>query len=483
MERRQINAAKLAKIGACLALALGLISYVLFELNIAPLRGLWYDEYWSLYTADLSTDPALLFADINTPLYYLLLRAALMTGLSGALALIFVNQVAIVVFSTVVLWLFTRAGSFWFGLAAIGVVLASPTVLTYGLEGRFYALAQFSCFALTAAVLTRLDAGPRKYDLALFTLLAAIASAAHLFGALFVGSLSAGMILITFRTSRQDTILAFVTGAVAAVVAGAWVVVARSAMFDAGGLANWIPPGTAWLIGQFWFVNRLLSGLTPNIVLLAAAVASCALAPRSRPYALLFAFTAVLFFGLPVLASVRLPVVTGRYLTIASPALTLTAMFMGWRALESRTLPARLGAGLTAAFLVIAVSAAPSVAHRMTWVGRWPYDTAGVRAGVEGCTSPRVRIYVPAEGIRGAVHIFSYEQAMGQRDVSLVTSRMPSEDVAFYPCRLIGWGEQVFFSPAEVTDDEVLRLLGLTNSQDAKLRVERRDYGFLVLRD
>jgi hypothetical protein len=478
-----IDPSKLGRIAASAALVLGFLSYAFFELKIAPLRGLWYDEYWSLYTADLHAGTAVLLSDINTPFYYLLLRATLLTGLSGALALAAVNQFAIVSFSAVALWLFARSGRFWFGLAAIGITLATPTVLTYGLEGRFYALAQFSCFALAAAVLTRLDAGPRKYDLALFIVLALIVSASHLFGALFAGSIGGAMMLVSLRTSRQDVVLGFGVGALAIVVAAAWVMVAHAAMFEAGGLAEWIPQGASWILGQFWFMNRLLSGLTPNVVLLAGAVVCCGFALNARQNALLVALTAMLFFGLPVLASAWQPIVTGRYLTIGAPALTLMVTFMGWRAFETQTSLARVGAALAAGFLLIAVSSAPTVAHRMTWVGRWPYDAAGARAGVAGCASPRVRVYIPAEGIRGAVHMFSYEQALAQPDVSLVSSRRPSEDVAAYPCKLIGWGEQVFFSLPNMSDAEVLQQLGLTNTEGARLHVERRSYGLLILRD
>ncbi len=427
-----------------------------------------------------------MFSDVNTPLYYLLLRGALLAGFSGASALVLVNQFAIVAFSAVALWLFARAGRPWFGIAALGLELASPTVLTFGLEGRFYALAQFSCFALSAAVLTRLDTRPRKHDLALFIALAAIASAAHLFGALLAGSLGAALTLISLRTSRANTVAGLTIGATATAVAAIWIVVASAAMFGADGLVNWIPSGTAWIVGQFWFMNRLLSGLTPNVVTLAAAVGVCALTPKARPYAVLFALTAILFYGLPLLASVWRPTVTGRYLAIASPALILVLMFMGWRAFQSQAALARVGASLAAVFLVIATLAAPAVAHRMIWVGRWPYDAADARGGVAGCAQPRVRVYVPAEGATGAreaVHMFSYEHAMNRPDVALVPSDEPGEDVAAYPCRLVGWGEQVFFSLPNASDADVLRELGLTNAQGAGLHVERRDMGFLLLRD
>ncbi len=156
---RSVDQAMVGRIGACLIFALGFGCYISFELQIAPLRGLWHDEYFSLYAADLHTPSGVLFADTNTPLYYLLVRAALLAGLQGAAALAVVNQFAIIVFSAIVLWLFGRAGRFWFGLAAIGITLAIPTVLTFSLEGRVYAFAQFSCLALSAAVLTRLELG------------------------------------------------------------------------------------------------------------------------------------------------------------------------------------------------------------------------------------------------------------------------------------------------------------------------------------
>ncbi len=320
----------------------------------------------------------------------------------------------------------------------------------------------------------------------LVSVLGALASAAHLFGALFAGSTGAALTLISFRTSRKDAVLGLVIGAVATTITATWILVAHDVIFGAGNSLNWIPHSAAWIFGQFWFMNRLLAGLTPNVGLLMSAVALCMFMPRTRPYALLFALTAILFFGLPAFVSAWRPVVVGRYLTIASPALTLTAMFMAWRAFESQTVRARVSAGLAAAFLLVALFVSPTVARRMTWVGRWPYDAAGARAGVEGCANPRVRVYVPAEGATGAAEsfrTFSYRLALNSPEVALVTSGMPTEDVAAYPCRLIGWGEQVYFPLADANDARVLRELGLTNRQGARLRIERRSMGFLVLRD
>lgn len=478
---RAFSRSDLRRAGACLVFAVGLASYVAYALSSAGSRGVWFDEYWSLYFVDPSTPISLWLADTNTPFYYAVGRMAWLLGFEGLHALYAANQIIVAAGAGLALWLFGRAKRLWFGLAALGVALAAPPALTFALEGRYYVGAQFCCLALAAAVLTRLDSGARPGDLPLFIALSTLASLSHLFGALFAGCLGAALAALAFRRSEQETILGFAIGATACAVTAIWMSVAYSTLFGEASIVAWIPGSPEFLFGQFWFFNKMLSGIGANGFVLAVVLAACIWHTSSRTYAILFFVTLGLFCLLPLLATLWRPIIVGRYLAIAAPALTLIALFAGNSAWQSGRASAVLTAGGASLYALLLVLSGPMVSDRMTYEGRFPFRTHLVREGLARCENARVRVYIPAgPSLVSDVYRYAYAFALNRAEVDLVGSDQPSEDIARYPCAIIAWGEQGDLN-AE-TDAQMLQALGLANEAGVQLTIERDGVGFLVKR-
>jgi hypothetical protein len=475
----------LGLVAAAFVFALGAVSQGILIAHEASLRGLWFDEYWTLYIADPATPPAVLLSDTNTPFYYLLVRAAWLLGLSGVSAVYAANAFSVAVFSFAAWLLLARAGRPRLALALVGFAMAAPPALTYVLEARFYITAQFACFALAAGVLARLDGGPRKYDIPILGALSAAAAASHLYGALFAGVLGGAVMLISLRGRRENLIAGLTVGATACAVTALWLAVAAPVLFGPDSLVGWIPRTVDYVLGQFWFFNKMLSGFGPNAFLLGGGIVACAFVKPARPYALLFALTMFAFCAAPLLASAWRPVIVGRYLALAAPALTLMAVFAAWQGFSEETRPARVPAALICGYALMLAASGQSVAVSMTREQRWPFDGASARAGIEDCSAPRVRVFVPNLPTVGAlnqqaVYLYAYEHALGRRGARLISSRAPREDVAAYPCRLVAWGEHTG-PPAD--DTQLLANVGLSNNANVPLRIERRPLGFIVFRD
>lgn len=469
------------------AFVAGLTAYIVFMLQSAPTRGLWYDEYWTLYFADPNSPAGVIFSDTNNPTYYLLLRVALLAGLEGQGAIAAANQVAVLALSAATLTIWALAKRPLFGLAALGAIFASPAAMTFALEGRFYAIAIFACVAFTAALLARIDTKSRQFDIWIYVL-AVIASASHLFSAIYVGAAAASYVLLSARTSREDAIFSLTVGATAVVVTVAWIAVAWKTLFGPTSLVSWIQDswGPTFIYGQFWFVNKMLAGVGPNVFLLVAGLAAASFGKVARPYIILLALTLAIFILLPSVASLWQPMLRDRYLSIPVSSFLLIGLFAVFRSVEDPpTLMRRAGMVLTGLFMAVLVVTSNSVAHRITNELRYPFQVAEARALLEGCANPRARIYVPALQTVGvvsqqAVYEYAYETALAWPDADLVSSRMPAEDVSAYPCQLVAWGELADFT--RVSQQELLDILNLRNDGDAPLEVRHWHMGFAVVR-
>jgi hypothetical protein len=483
-----------AKRGPVIAWAvfgLGLVMFIANAvLTIGP-RGLWADELATLYFAAPDAPPATLIADTHPPVYYMLVRLALMAGFKGASALIAVNLVTITAFGSLAAWLLVRGGRPLLAIIGAGVVLASPAVLTFALEGRNYITAQIACAALTAAALLSLD-DRKGLKLWQIGLLAAICAASHLYGALYAGALGAGFVIVSLPQKRRDNIIrGLVIGGAASLVMLVWAIIAAPVMFGGSSLVHWIPNTLSYTVGQLWFFAKMLVGPLPNVALLAAAVAIFATQKQARPVIGLMVLTGFIFVALPLLVSIKMPMLAGRYLTVAVPGLILMVLASAWAAVQSGGLRGLtpIGAGLTAVFFAVAAAGAPGVSARMLTEMRYPFDFTAARAALAGCTDARVRVLTPASQPVGAVdpavlQHASYAIGLDRPGVKLDDSINPVADVSDYPCSLVGWGEHVItFDPRQASVETALSQLGLTNTGDVALTLTQvREHGFLLLR-
>lgn len=474
--------------GPWIVLAIGLASYAAFNLGAAQWRGLWYDELATLYFASPTAPASYFLSDTHPPLYYLLVRAAQGLGLAAQPALWAVNLLATVLFCAAAFAFLRRADHARFAVAALGAILAGPAALTFALEGRNYALAQFAAVALSAGVLSAMTRPARTRDIAVMAALAALTAATHLYGALFAGSIGAALTVVSLiAKDRTSTILGLVIGAAATAVTAGWLAVAAPVLFGDVSLVSWIPNTVGYTIGQFWLFNKMLSGAGWNAGFLALGLASCFLVRSARPYVLLLGGTALLFAALPTLASIHVPMLAGRYLGVAAPSLLLLALYAAWQAAKVARPAGRIGAGLVILFAVIAAIAAPGVATRLTQDERLTYNVKDAKDALRGCVRPKVRVRAPYVAVVGevdqrALGMASYARALGDPRVTLESHHGPARDVADYPCRLIGWGEHMLnFDLAAADEAALLREFGLHNAGNVRLEIRKSRWGVLIL--
>ncbi len=479
-------------------LVLGGLSLAWFVASNLPGRAFWIDEYFTLYFADPTIPLAQawdtrLTVDTHIPFYYLLARAALSAGLPAQTALALVNGLALLLAAGAGALFFARVKRPGFGLAAAGLFLAAPATLSFVLEGRAGMLAQAAAFALTAALLSRLLAGPRRGALALVVGLALLATLSHLYAALYTGALGAGVTLVGLLQRRGDLIRAgLAAGLTASLVTAGWIAYAAAALVGGSGLVGWMQNGPAYMFGEYWYLHKFLNASNVNVPVAVALAGLCAASRAARPVYVLGAVVGVLFCAIPLAVSTVLPMVQGRGLAIAAPGLLLLLLLAAWLAAEEASTAGRTrlagATGLAAGvYFLIASLHAPAVGRLMTQA-RWTFDAEGARAGVERCADARVRIVVPPDPAQDKIdtegmYHSAYARALARPGVALVSSVGPERDVADFPCTLVGWGEhtQSFILP-DTDEAGVLAALRLTNRGGQALVVRRHHGGFLLLR-
>jgi hypothetical protein len=284
-------------------------------------------------------------------------------------------------------------------------------------------------------------------------------------------------------------ILGLVICATAAITTGIWAAITLPLIAAPHKFVTWVPNSPSYTLGQYWFFNKTLSGWGINVALLLGGTAICAVSPFGRRYVLFFGIVALIFLILPLLVSIKRPMLAGRYLAVGAPALLLIALFAGWRtALADGRAGYRLGsvgAILIALFAIAGGMAAHGVAARIHTDFRYPYNVAEVASALG--KSQRLRVLVPDWPMFGTIDVsklyeFSYRQALGRPDVSLESSLGAVRDVADYPGRVVAWGEHVVSFNLHGADlTEILERLRLTNIERRPLRVVKHNLGFILL--
>ncbi len=459
-----------AKPALAWGLAIGALAMLTWaQAAAAPLMGLWIDELYSLWASDPGVSAgeslARITGDSNPPLYFALLRAV--RALVGAphAAILALNGLALLATAALLLRTTQRTG---LTLAALAALALSGPVFFYFQEGRAYFIGLCLAFALSWLAALALGEDGARARPRLFATLGVLSALTHVYTALFAGCLAAGLVAHGLLSKRKELREAgFALGFATVAAFALWL---ASAYGRLGNVA-WIEFSNASVREAFWYVRSLAVG--PGLMLaplaLILGIGAVAL-PRARPLFVAFGVTAVLFVALPLAASLKTPIINGRYWLIGAPALIVVLVMLAREFARER----RRWASVATIALLAATAAAGFVQSRNflrsepVWRG-----AARVRALAADC---------PDGGIRVAgAPSFLYAQASGLPESRFAQAAEATHSDA---CPVLGWFEHVRRAEGDVlsaSDQDLLAELGIS-ADPAGVRIERWPSGYLVLR-
>lgn len=473
-------------------LSISVMLFVMFEWFSWSKNHLWMDEYASLYF----TDPTLplrsllssrILPDTNPPLYQGLLavwREAIPSIDWARLSFLSLNVLLICATSLFCVADGRRYGLVPTSLASVSFVLLSGPILYYAPEGRAYCAGM--CMAVAAAwvVCRVLQTGTSRSAAFSLTVIGVIAAGMHLFAAIFVASLAAGLIfegIVSRRTTLA--VLGLYTGLVVGLVTTIWLI----SVAGSTGRVSWIAMSKASILEAFWYVRTIAIG--PYWILTAAIlflIGVWALLREARPFLRVFGVTVFLFALVPLLASFVFPIIVGRYWSIGAPALVVPAIFVlrlciGAAGHQPRWRQSPFVAlGLVGA-LVLLASDGFGAQRALVLFGQKPsWDGAAlVRDQGAGCPDHTIKVY----GTSTAYYALAARMPQAKFDGSPL-GHADGSSIPPSTCRVKGWAEHVRQGDhfmRDAPDGELLSLIGVTPTSG--LQIVRHASGFVVMQD
>ena len=309
--------------------------FIAAQISISGLNGFWNDELFSALcvrsrVAVCNHRQRAHCADSNPPLFPVLLdwtRALVGNDIAAIVAL---NCLAIAIAASLVLYASRRRGLT--GLAVVGIVafLLSGPIQHYALEGRTYVLAMSLGFVAswyTALAVAAPRPGPGVWS---FAVLGVVSPLLHLYAGLLCGVLAAGLLCLAFWHQRRDLVAPGLALGLSA--SGSLAVWATASMLF--NMAAW-PPGISWIVfsleevrGALWYVRTLAVGGLPSVALFALLLVLAATRKMERSLLITFGVAFALFLLLPLVASLKWPIIVGRYVLIGVPAILTLVVFL-----------------------------------------------------------------------------------------------------------------------------------------------------------
>ena len=471
-------------------LLISVMLFFMFEWFSWCKNHLWMDEYASLYFTD-PTMPlrSLLFSrilpDTNPPLYQGLLaiwREAIPSIDWARLSFLSLNVSLICATSIFCVADGRRYGLMQTSLASISLVLLTGPILYYAPEGRAYCAGM--CMAVAAAwvVCRVLQTGASRSAVFSLTIIGVIAAGMHLFAAIFVASLAAGLIvegIVSRRTSLVS--LGLWTGLVVGLVTTVWVV----SVAGSTGRVSWIAMSKGSILEAFWYVRTIAIG--PYWILASAIlfmIGVWALLREARPFLRVFGVTVVLFALVPLLASFVFPMIVGRYWSIGAPALVVPAIFLlrlcigagGQQPVWRRS---RFVVGVVGGVVLLASDSFGAQRALMLFGQKPSWDGAAlVRDQGADCPDHTIRVYGTT-----AYYALAARMPQSKFDDSM-SGHADASSMNVPTCRIIGWAEHVRQGDhfmRDAPDGELLSLIGV--SPTSGLQIIRHASGFVVMQD
>lgn len=458
---------------------------------------IWLDEVFSLWATEktrsvVDMQTQLLANETNPPLHFWLLYAFRRLINDPRLAGHALNFVVAALSLTAIVGLPWRSGRPRLGLLLGIVYLMSGSSMSFMQDIRNGFTALSLCgVAVALSGTVRLKAEADRTDLLIAVGLGLLAGISHVYGALFTGSLSAAMIIEgMYRKSRSQALFGLALGGACSLTFAAWfaglLLSTQGHLVSIAWLAR-IPPllgfdnvwrsyfGPAWA----WY----LMGLGFVIAL------GSALFRRSAIFLLI---CAVMVFGIPVLTSLKTPIVFFRYFLILAPplhmllALAVYDLVGGYGRTEPRG--GLSTATMVAGCIALAVPVLTGVSNANFLVPHqdpWWLGVDRVRAEAGNCPSHVIRADMSQVGDLADGMKWGFTYLLRGTGLQLEDMAKTTKDVSDIDCRVVGWSEHMITSragmvPGEPTEDDALKLTNLTNKRHVPLKIERHFLGFVI---
>jgi hypothetical protein len=471
--------------------------FVAAEISINAVNGWWIDELYSLWASDGSQPFTRVFAeriatDSNPPLYFSVLYWVRLFIADDRMAVLTLNVAVILIAGAAVFVASKRAGLTGWALLGIAAFSLSGPVLCYVSEGRAYATAMAIVFVISWYAALSIE-GFRPVNLAAFIFLAILAALTHFYAAIFCGATSAGLLALAVVARRRDLIgVGLALGLTVSVVFGAWLTLALSSV----GNLNWIELSPGVIYEAAMYVRRLAVGGLPATSLLIVLLFFIILTPAIRQIFIAFGVTIALFILLPLLASLKQPIICGRYWLIGAPALVtlmvfaLKAWYMEGRQLPASKFPLVAACGAVLFFATSGIygffTARSVVASKPIWRG-----AEIVRPLLDNCPAGAVRV---AHGDVRAFQtgrpedpfaIWAFSKMAKASPTLFVEVDLPTTPIVLPrtpPCAVLGWAEHVYGEDfmTRATDADLVRFLKI-DASSSLIDVHRHASGFVII--
>jgi hypothetical protein len=359
--------------------------------------------------------------------------------------------------------------------------LLSGPVLRYTVEGRGYLMALSATFVASWYCALAIEVPEKRPHLWSFGLIGLIAASIHLYAALICGCLAAGLTGSSLLARRKELLAPGLTlGIVASAITLLWISPAINSMDR----MRWSELSFQSLLTAYWEVRQLAFGSRLAVLLLVALFTIGLMQPATRSLTAAFGLAFVLFLLLPILVSLKKPIIGARFWLIGAPCVVVFVSFM------TRTLFARrafLGALVGVSFLVVTdingfFVARASTAEKENWSG-----AAIVAPLLQHCPPGSVHVFTSWGFVPGFAFVAHAPQELFTSVDAPETVWIGATDSI---CPVLGWAEHVAYRGNErlawdfvlkASDDELLRLLKI-RALPSEVDIYRHRGGFVVLR-
>jgi hypothetical protein len=459
--------------------------FLLEHSAIAAVNGWWFDELFSIWSSNPAEPFFAIFMgriepDTTPPLYGSLLYWARTIIKDDRQAIFVLNTSAILIAAVAVILSARKAGFSRLAVMTSIAFLLSGPVLRFVSEARPYAPAMALAFVTSwfsglAILVPRACRGPTS-----FALLGILAGLTHIYAALLCGSFAAALVSLAVIWRRFDLMVSGLSlGISATLVLSIWL--ALWLPFHSLENLYWMKLSYATVVSALWEAKQLAIG--PHLLIaLIALLTFGTLWPTTRMLTLAFLIAFAIFLFLPLLISLKQPIIFGRYWLQGTPAIIVLVALLARTWLfdgisqRSHLVPI---ASASAAVAFLTVSDATGFITARAFTTAKPIWKGALVVAPLARDCPTASVHV-----NGFIPLFAYTSQIP--DAVFADAREPATDLvnpADSKCPVLGWAEEPH--PADfmrrATDEDLMKVLKVGASA-LQVEILRHPTGFVILR-